>query len=157
MTLGALLLFGGCQTSRQAQQELEQENIALERRIQENYAFMQHQQRRINALEAQLPAGKAGKGAPSSKSSYRPAPTASPSPITNSARHSWVNPDSGQADEEPEAQPAGDFDSPLDQLNVDPNGEPNISVPNAPSQNVPRNLFRNDGGSQTYLQPALPE
>ena len=155
LTLGALTLLGGCQTSRQAQQELEQENIALERRIQENYAFMQHQQRRINALEAQLPAGK---GAPRPKpSSFRPAPTASPSPINNSARHSWVNPDSGQAEEEPEAQPAGDFDSPLDQLNVDPNAEPNISVPNSPSQKVPNNLFRNGNGSQTNLQPAMPQ
>ena len=128
LTLSALTL-SGCQTSRQAQQELEQENIALERRIQENYAFMQHQQRRINALEAQLPAGKAGKagkGAPSSKSSYRPAPSSSPAPL-NSTRHSWVNPDTGQVDDEPEAQPADWDDSPLDQLNVDPNGEPDIS------------------------------
>ena len=156
LTLGCLTLLGGCQTSRQAQQELEQENIALERRIQENYAFMQHQQRRINALEAQLPAG-AGSGAPKSKpSSYRPAPTSSPAPL-GSTRHSWVNPDSGVADEEPEAQPAGDFDSPLDQLNVDPNGEPSISVPNAPSQNVPKNLFRNGNGPQTNLQPAMPQ
>lgn len=153
LTVGALIL-GGCQTSRQAQQELEQENIALERRIQENYAFMQHQQRRINALEAQLPEGK---GAPKPKfSSRRPAPSSSPSPL-RSSRHEWVNPDTGQVDEEPEAQPAGDFDSPLDQLNVDPNGEPNISVPDSPSQNVPKNLFRNSDGSQTSLQPALPE
>ncbi|MBR5711640.1 MAG: hypothetical protein IKX40_12865 [Thermoguttaceae bacterium] len=151
LTLGALTL-GGCQTSRQAQQELEQENIALERRIQENYAFMQHQQRRINALEAQLPEGK---DAPRPKSSSRrPAPSSSPSPL-RSSRHEWVNPDTGLS-EEPEAQPAGDFDSPLDQLNVDPNGEPNISVPSSPSQNVPKNLFRNNG-SQTSLQPALPE
>ena len=100
LTLTALT-FMGCQTSRQAQQELEQENIALERRIQENYAFMQHQQRRINALESQIPAGKAGKagkGAPSSKSSYRPAPSSSPSPI-RSSRHEWVNPDSGLPDQ----------------------------------------------------------
>lgn len=154
LTLSALALFGGCQTSRQAQQELEQENIALERRIQENYAFMQHQQRRINALEAQLPAGK---GASKSKpSTFRPSPSTSPAPL-NSTRHSWVNPDTGQVDEEPEAQPAGDFDSPLDQLNVDPNGEPNISVPNEPSQKVPKNLFRNGSSAKTSLQPALPE
>ncbi|MBR6435723.1 MAG: hypothetical protein IKS45_04390, partial [Thermoguttaceae bacterium] len=154
LMMSSLTLLGGCQTSRQAQQELEQENIALERRIQENYAFMQHQQRRINALEAQLPS--AGKDAPRPKSSkYRPAPTATPSQLNT--RHSWVNPDSGQADEEPEAQPAGDFDSPLDQLNVDPNGEPSISLPDSPTQNVPQNLFRNGDGSQGYLQPALPE
>ena len=155
LTLSALT-FMGCQTSRQAQQELEQENIALERRIQENYAFMQHQQRRINALESQLPAGKPGKGAPRPKSSYRPAPSSSPSPI-KSSRHEWVNPDSGLPDEEPEAQPADWDDSPLDQLNVDPDGEPDISVPNSPSQNVPKNLFRNNSGSQTSLQPAMPE
>ena len=104
VTLGCLTLLGGCQTSRQAQQELEQENIALERRIQENYAFMQHQQRRINALEAQLPDGKGAPGykPPVSKpSSYRPAPTASAAPL-GSARHSWVNPDSGLPEEEPE-------------------------------------------------------
>lgn len=148
------LTFAGCQTSRKIQQDLEQENIALERQIQENYAFMQHQQRRINALEAQLPAG--AKGAPRSKSSgYRPAPSASPAPL-KSSRQVWVNPDTGQS-EEPESLPADWNDSPLDQLNADPNGEPNISIPDEPTQNVPKNLFRNGNGSQTSLQPALPD
>ena len=162
MAQGILLLscltFAGCQTSRQVQQDLEQENIALERQIQENYAFMQHQQRRINALESQAASGKgaAGKGSARPKSSgYNPAPSASPAPLKNS-RQVWVNPDTGQS-EEPEALPADWNDSPLDQLNVDPNSEPNISIPDEPTQKVPKNLFRNGNGSQTSLQPALPE
>ena len=155
LTLCCLTLFGGCQTSRQVQQELEQENIALERRIQENYAFMQHQQRRINALESQVSSGKGAPGPSSKSSSYHPAPSSSPAPL-NSTRHSWVNPNTGQAEAEPEAQPAA-LEDPLNQLNVDPNSEPVITVPDSPSQNVPKNLFRNGDGSQTYLQPALPQ
>ena len=163
------LAFSGCQATRQAQMELEQENAALERQIQENYAFMRHQQRRINNLEAQRGGGKEppanNRDSSYHRDSFQPAPTASPRQARSASR-SWLNPDTGMESEEPESQPAAldDFpsnqspinQSPLDQIEVDPNGEPDISVPNSPMQTVPKNLFRNSDGSTTSVRPALP-
>ena len=150
------LALSGCGTTRQAQFDLEQENMALERQIQENYAFMRHQQRRINALEAQRGTGRPPAPPISSRGPSFPASTATPRQAPPSSSRSWLNPDTGLEDAEPESQPAALEESPLNQLDVDPNAEPNISVPDEPTQNVPKNLFRNSDGSQSSVRPSLP-
>ena len=150
-----VLFFSGCQTQRHIEMALQQENQALERQIQENYAFMQHQQRRISDLEKNAARSDDAAVQPASN---RPISTRSATGVNGSSpRRSWLNPETGSPT--PSSQPTPrEYESPLDRINADPEALPNVTVPNTPSQNVPRNLFRNNSNNpQTSLEPAMPD
>ena len=153
-----LAVLGGCRTP-QPEIELQQENQALEQRIHENYAFMQHQQRRISELETKLSQNDGNlpetTANASNSESATPVNVSAVSKPTTSATASgasangprWKNPETGEP--APSANPgtasaaSEGRGSLLDGIQADPTGQPTVIIPEGakPSANVPKGLF----------------
>ncbi len=157
-----LAVLGGCRTP-QPEVELQRENQALERQIYENYAFMQHQQRRITELETKLtqndgkpapsPSGSLSASASSSESGAavnvsavsKPTTSASTSGVSSNGPR-WRDPNSGEPAPSANSGSASGGEqrgSLLDGIQADPTARPSVTIPEGakPSATIPKGLF----------------
>lgn len=172
-----LAVLGGCQTP-QPEIELQRENQALERQIYENYAFMQHQQRRITELETKLthnegqsalPSGGSlsASGSPSESGAAvnvsavsKPTTSASASGVSGNGPR-WKDPNSGEPAPSANsgATPRGEQrGSLLDGIQADPMARPSVTIPEGvkPSSTIPQGLFDHSATPGTGSESANP-